>query len=94
MLVICGIALVCALTAAADVTTQQTMDVTQLLQQLQTDIQEFRGINIDGLTKKPSTLYSTTPLLNMIQSNIYMYYFRYRVCIYTFCKRAHHPLFN
>jgi len=92
MMVICGIALVCALTAAVDVTTQPAMDVTQLLQQLQTEIQEFRGINIDGLTKKPSKLYSTTPLLNTIQSNIH--YFIYHVCIYTFCKRAHHPLFN
>jgi len=44
MLVLSGIALVCALTAAADVTTQPAMDVTQLLQQLQTEIQEFRGI--------------------------------------------------
>jgi len=69
MLVLCGIALMCALTAAADVTTQPAMDVTQLLQQLQTEIQEFRGINIDGLTRKPSIFYSTTPQSNTIQSN-------------------------
>ena len=47
MLVLCGFALMCALTAAVDVTTQPAMDVTQLLQQLQTEIQDFRGINID-----------------------------------------------
>jgi len=65
MLVLCGLALMCALTAAVDVTTQPAMDVTQLLQQLQTEIQEFRGnfTDINYKDKPPPKIIINTCLL-------------------------------